>query len=237
MKNAVVIGASSGMGRELAKLLTLNGYKVGITGRRKQLLEELSSEDAGKYLISSFDCRSLNNAEYLEAIAKDLDPIDLIVLSAGNGEINRELDFAIEHETNQLNVLAFTEIVDWSFNYFKREGKGHIAVITSIAGIRGGRVAPAYNASKAYQIHYLEGLRQRAARLKLPVIITDIRPGFVDTDMAKGGGKFWVVPLNKAAKQIYSAIKRKKDIAYVSKRWALIALVMKSLPNWIYKKM
>ena len=237
MKNAVVIGASSGMGRELSRLLARDGYKVGITARREELLEELSSEDPGKYQVSSFDCRNMNNTEYLETLAKDLDPIDLIVLSAGNGEINKELDFTIEYETNLLNVQAFTEIVDWSFNYFRKKEKGQIAVITSIAGIRGGRVAPAYNASKAYQIHYLEGLRQRAARLKLPIAITDIRPGFVDTDMAKGGGKFWVVPKYKAAKQIYGHILKKRDIAYVSKRWALIAWLMKLLPNWIYKKM
>ena len=98
-------------------------------------------------------------------------------------------------------------------------------------------MAPAYNASKAYQIHYLEGLRQKARRLKLPITITDIRPGFVDTDMAKGEGKFWVVPKEKAARQIYSHIKRKSDIAYISKRWRLIALLLKSLPHNIYRRL
>lgn len=237
MKNAIVIGASSGMGRELSRLLARDGYRLGVSGRRKRLLEELSSEDPGKYIVSSFDCRSMNNSVYLEAFAETLDPIELIVLSAGNGEINRELDFTIEHETNQLNVLAFTEIVDWSFNYFRQKGKGQLVVITSVAGIRGGRVAPAYNASKAYQISYLEGLRQRASRLKLPIVITDIRPGFVDTDMAKGGGKFWVASIHKAARQIYRHILRKRDIAYVSKRWVLVAWLLKILPNWIYKKL
>ena len=237
MKNALVIGASSGMGRELARILVQEGYKVGITARRRDLLEELHAENPENYIISNFDCRQLSNTRHLEELAKALDPLDLVILSAGNGEINKNLEFGVEHETNELNVLAFTEIVGWIFNYFLKKGKGQLAVITSIAGIRGGRVAPAYNASKAYQINYLEGLRQRATRLKIPVLIIDIRPGFVDTDMAKGGGKFWVVSKEKASRQIYRHISNKRAIAYVSKRWALIAWVLKLLPTWIYRSL
>ncbi len=237
MNNAIVIGASSGMGRELARILVRQGCKVGITGRRLELLEELRSECPDQYLIGNFDCRELQNTRHLETMTASLDPVDLIVLCAGNGEINKDLDFTIEHDTNVLNVLAFTEIVCWAFKYLHGKGKGQLAVISSIAGLRGGRVAPAYNASKAYQIRYLEGLRQRAVRLKLPIVITDIRPGFVDTDMAKGGGKFWVVPKEKAAKQIFNYIKRRRDVAYVSKRWRLIAWILAIIPNWLYKKM
>ena len=237
MRTAVVIGASSGMGREIAILLAQDGYKVAITGRRCDLLEELRSQNPDNYIVSCFDCTDMNNSEELEAIKDKMGHIDLLFLSAGGGEINKELDFHIENTTTELNVTAFTQIVSWGFNYFKNRGKGHLAAITSIAGLRGGRVAPAYNATKAYQLHYLEGLRQRAKRLKLPISITDIRPGFVDTDMAKGGGKFWVVPLNKASRQIYRDIRRKRDVAYVSRRWRLIAWVMKILPTNIYKRL
>ena len=237
MKTAVVIGASSGMGRELARLLVEDGYKVAITGRRRELLEELQSRNPENYIVSCFDCTEMNNTGELEQIRAQLGDIDLIILSAGKGEINKELDFHIENTANRLNVMAFTEIVTWAFNYFKNRRKGHLAVITSIAGLRGGRVAPAYNASKAYQVHYLEGLRQRVKRLNLPLYITDIRPGFVDTDMAKGGGKFWVVPVKKASSQIYRALRRKKDVVYVSRRWRLIAWILKLLPPKLYKRM
>ena len=203
MKTAVIIGATSGMGKELAILLAQDGYKVALTGRRCELLEEIRSQNPDNYIVSCFDSTDMNNTSELEAIRDQMGHIDLLFVSAGSGEINKELDFQTENTTNVLNVLAFTEIVTWGFNYFKNRGKGHLAAITSIAGIRGGRVAPAYNASKAYQIHYLEGLRQRAKRHKLRITVTDIRPGFVDTAMAKGGGKFWVVPVNKASKQIY----------------------------------
>lgn len=237
MKTAVVIGASSGMGREIAVLLAKNGYQVAITGRRRVLLEEVARNQPESFFIYSFDCRKANNHEELEQIREDLGHIDLLFLSAGTGEINKSLDFDIENHTISLNVKAFTEIVTWAFNYFQAAKKGHLAVITSIAGIRGGRVAPAYNASKAYQIAYLQGLRQRAQRLKLPVIVTDIRAGFVDTAMAKGGRRFWVVPVQKASRQIYRHLKNKRNVAYVSKRWRLIALLLKAMPSWTYERL
>lgn len=237
MKKALVVGASSGIGRELAKLLAGDGYLTAITGRRKGLLEELKSSRPELFHISSYDCIDMENTHQLDEILEKLVDLDLFILCAGHGEINKDLNFAVENQTNLLNVTAFTESVSWAFNYFKQKGHGHLVVITSIAGIRGGRAAPAYNASKAYQIHYLQGLRQRARKLKLPVTITDIRPGFVDTAMAKGGGRFWIVPKEKAARQIYSHIKRKSDIAYISKRWRLIAWLLKLMPGSIYSRL
>jgi len=163
--------------------------------------------------------------------------LDLLILSSGTGDLNENLDVEIENTTNKLNVIAFTEIVDWAYTYFKEKGKGHIVAISSVAGIRGSRFAPAYSASKAYQINYLEGLRQKANQAKKAIFITDIRPGFVDTDMAKGEGQFWVTPKEKAAKQIFRIIQRKKSVGYVSKRWRLIAFLLKILPKSVHKRM
>jgi len=211
------------------------GYHVGITGRRKTELEKLKESNPEKYWISAFDCTSENNSEKLTELTNELGGLDLLILSSGMGDLNENLEFEIENATNKLNVIAFTEIVDWAFNYFEK--KGHLVAISSIAGIRGSRIAPAYSASKAYQINYLEGLRQKAKKMRKQIYVTDIRPGFVDTDMAKGDGQFWVATKEKAAKQIFGLIKRKKDVGYVSKRWRLIAILLKALPNGIYKKM
>ncbi len=236
MNKVLVVGASSGMGRELALIFAENGFQVGIVARRESLLTEIRSLHPNNIKIRSYDCSALENTFELEQLKDEMNGIDLLVLCAGNGEINKSLDSGLEKDTNTLNVQAFTEISCWAFNYFKDKGAGHLVVITSIAGLRGGRVAPAYNASKAYQIHYLEGLRQRANRLKLPIYITDIRPGFVDTAMAKGGGRFWVVPKEKAAHQIFKHIRKKSEVAYISKRWRLIAWLFKLLPARLYKK-
>lgn len=237
MKRAVIIGATSGIGNELAKILVENEYKVGITGRRKTELENLQASNPEKFSISSFDCTTENNAEKLTELVNEMGGLDLLILSSGTGDLNEKLEFDIEHTTNKLNVIAFTEIVGWAFNYFEQQGKGHLVAISSIAGIRGGRIAPAYNASKAYQINYMEGLRQKATKTKKPIYITDIRPGFVNTDMAKGEGQFWVATKEKAAKQIFGFIKRKKGVGYVSRRWRLIAILLRVLPNGIYKRM
>ncbi|WP_411893707.1 SDR family NAD(P)-dependent oxidoreductase [Winogradskyella sp. A2] len=237
MNKAIIIGATSGIGNELAKILVQNGYIVGITGRRKTELLKLKNSHPNNYVISSFDCTSENNSKKLSELTDQIGGLDLLILSSGTGDLNEDLDFETEHKTNLLNVNAFTEIVDWTFNYFKKQENGHLVAISSIAGIRGGRIAPAYNASKAYQINYLEGLRQKATKTKKPIYVTDIRPGFVDTDMAKGEGQFWVATKEKASRQIFGIIKRKKGVGYVTKRWWIIAKLLRLIPNGIYKKM
>ena len=237
MKKAIVIGASSGIGAEIAKLLAENNYKVGITGRRLDLLTALKTTNPSAFLVSNFDCTQVDNVEKLELLTSELGGLDLLVFSSGIGNFNKYLDYAIENETNQLNVIAFTQIMDWAFNYFNNQKSGHIVGITSISGIRGGKASPAYNASKAYQISYLQAIRQRAFSNKFGVTITDIRPGFVDTEMAKGPGMFWIAPKEKAAKQILRHIKNKSKVAYVTKRWRIIAVLLKILPNWIYNRM
>jgi len=237
MKKVIIIGATSGIGNELAKIFAQNDYQVGVTGRRQNNLDKLKKSNPAKYRISAFDCTTQNNSEKLTALAEKMGGLDTLILCSGTGDLNDKLDFEIENRTNQLNVIAFTEIVDWAFNYFLNQGKGHIVAISSIAGIRGSRVAPAYNASKAFQINYLEGLRQKAHKIAKPIYVTDIRPGFVDTDMARGEGQFWVAKKEKAAIQIVGIIKRKKPIGYVTKRWKIIAVILSIMPQWIYKRM
>jgi len=237
MKKAIVIGATSGIGNELAQILVQNGYKVGITGRRLTELERLKKRNPEHFTVSSFDCTKENNSKKLNDLVDQIGGLDLLIFSSGTGNLNESLDFEIENKTNLLNVNAFTEIVDWTFNYFEKQGNGHLVAISSIAGIRGSRIAPAYNASKAYQINYLEGLRQKATKVKMPIYVTDIRPGFVDTDMAKGDGQFWVATKEKASRQIVGIIQRKKEIGYVTKRWWFIAKLLWLVPNAIYKRM
>jgi short-subunit dehydrogenase len=238
MKKAIVIGATSGIGREIAILLAKDNYKVGVTGRRVELLNEFAKENPDRFYPREIDINNTSNSiETLNQLATEMGGVDLLILSSGTGDINEELDFQIEKRTIETNVLGFTAITNWAFNLFKKQGYGHLAGITSVAGLRGNRSAPAYNATKAYQINYLEGIRQKAKNLHLPIHITDIRPGFVDTQMAKGDGLFWVASPQKAAKQILWAIRKNKRVAYVTRRWALIAILLKILPRFIYDRL
>ena len=239
MKTAIVFGATSGIGKEISKLLLNNGYKVAITGRRLEKLKELKSKYSDQVYIVQNDIQKVDKVEEVfNKIINEFSTVDLIIQSSGVGHINPTLDWDKEEETILTNVVGVTKLYDLSFNLFRNQGFGHLVGITSIASIRGNRGAPAYFSSKAYQKAYLESLYMKTKTIKSnKVFITDIRPGFVDTAMALGDGIFWMVPLDKAVKQIYKAIKNKKRVVYISKRWKLIALVLKIAPASLLKKM
>jgi len=237
MKKAIVVGASSGMGRGIAELLAKDGYRVAITGRRNELLTGIRNQMPDQFITSCFDVTSLDIVPgKLDELVKELGGLDIFFISAGGGDLNEELDFEIEKKMIDLNVAAFTQLADWAYRYFRNQGFGHLVAISSIAGIRGLRHAPAYNATKAYQVSYLEGLRQKSHHLRLPITVTDIRPGFVDTPNAKGEGRFWQASVKKASSQIYSAMISHRKVAYVTKRWWLIAMILKIVPRFIYER-
>jgi short-subunit dehydrogenase len=124
-----------------------------------------------------------------------------------------------------------------AFKHFLEQSSGHLVGISSIAALRGSGATPAYNASKAFVSNYLEGLRQKASKLKLPITVTDIQPGLVDTAMAQGEGLFWIAPPEIAARQIFDTIKSRRKRAYITKRWRLIAWLLKAMPDRIHNRM
>ena len=91
--------------------------------------------------------------------------------------------------------MGWTFVVDTLYRLFEQQGSGHLVAITSIGGLRGEMGAPAYSATKAYQINYLEALRKKAFKAGGSIIVSDVRPGLVDTAMAKGDGLLWVMPV------------------------------------------
>ena len=163
--------------------------------------------------------------------------IDLAIVCSGTGYINATLDFAIERPTIDTNVVGWTFVVDTLYRILEQQGHGHLVTITSVGGLRAEAMAPAYSATKAYQINYMEALRKKAFRGGRLINVTDVRPGLVDTAMAKGDGLFWVMPVEKVASQIVAAIRKKKSKAYVTRRWHLIAIIVKNLPFSLYKRM
>jgi short-subunit dehydrogenase len=238
MKKAIVIGASSGIGRELSKILSRNQYTVGIMARRVQLLDELRSEMGNGAFVARIDVSRPESAkDALIKLMEDMGGVELVVISAGTGHLNADLDWTLENEAIKTNVTGFAAAANVAVKHFMGKGSGHLVGISSVAALRGGRESPAYNASKAFESNYLEGLRQKVRRLGLPIAITDIKPGFVKTAMAKGDGIFWAAEAEKAAMQIYEAIKRRKSSAYITRRWRLVAWLMKVLPGFIYERL
>lgn len=235
-KNAVIFGASSGIGKELAKLLVADGYQVMITGRREEKLKAIQALNPTQFIIKKQDVTQLNVLEkFFEELITDFKTIDLIVYSSGVADPNYELEWEKEEPALATNVMAAAKIFGLSYNLFKKQGFGHLVGISSVAGIRGNRHVPAYFASKAFQNNYLESLWMKAKRSKSPIYVTDIAPGFVDTKMALGD-TFGMASVDKATRQIYKAIKQKKKKAYITKRWGFIALFLRIMPARILMK-
>jgi len=237
MKKAIIIGATSGIGKALTELLLRNEYAVCITGRRENILQSVQAAHPGKVIFKKMDVQDLSTTESIcNELTVQMGGVDVLIICAGIGVENEALKFETENDVIKTNVQGFTLLCDWGMNFFKKQGHGHLVNISSVAGIRGNGLAPSYNASKAYQINYLEGLRLNAHTSNSPIYVTDVRPGFVATAMAKGDGLFWVVPVEKAAEQIYRAIKHRKNVVYVSKRWRMIGHILKLIPYSILKK-
>ncbi|MGY6647518.1 SDR family NAD(P)-dependent oxidoreductase [Wenyingzhuangia sp. IMCC45574] len=237
MKKAIVIGGTSGIGKCLAVKLLQQHWQVAVTGRRKELLLELSKKHETNLITKVQDVRDLTQSkEVLEALFLHMQTVDLVIVASGISELNYELDTSIENNVILTNVNGVSNAYQFIFNKFKEQKNGHLVGITSIAGLRGNRHCPSYSASKAFQLNYLEALRCMAKHQNLNITITDVQPGFVDTPMAKGDGLFWVASVDKASSQILKAIKRRKRKVYVTKRWKLIAYIMKLVPNLLLER-
>ncbi|MFA6078596.1 MAG: SDR family NAD(P)-dependent oxidoreductase [Candidatus Omnitrophota bacterium] len=236
-KNVIIIGASSGIGRELAKIFCENGYVVGLAARRLDLLAELKKELPGSSFITRMDIAHPDNAmKIFEDLVKEMGGLDIVVIAAGIGFINADLLWEKEKSTIDVNASGFAAMANVAMKRFIEQGSGQIVGISSIAAIRGDSYAPAYSASKAFMSNYLEGLRSKVKKMKVPITVTEIQPGFVDTAMAKGDGLFWVAPVRKAATQIFIAVKKKREHAYVTRRWRIIAWLLKIIPRALLPK-
>ncbi|MCF8379575.1 MAG: SDR family NAD(P)-dependent oxidoreductase [Bacteroidales bacterium] len=237
MQKAIVIGATSGMGKELAIKLSNNGYKVGIVGRRGMLLQKMLDSNPNAFVAQTLDISDKETPYVLENLVRSLGGLDLLVITAGFGEPYERLNNHITQKIININVLGFTNVVDWGLNFFLNQGNGHFVSFSSVAGIRGNGIDPAYCASNSFQMNYLEGLRMSIHQTGLPVHVTDIRPGFVEKSTTGVETRFWVTSLEKATNQIYTAILREKRIVYVSPRWRVIAFLLKFIPTTLYVKL
>ncbi len=168
MKKAIVIGATSGIGKELAKILSQNNYVVGLAGRRTELLSELQKAIPNKTYIKPIDVtQTKESMSLLEELIEEMSGVELIVISSGVGYINPDLNWEQEKETIDVNVSGFVAMANVAIKHFYKQGSGHLVGVSSIAAIRGNGDSPAYNASKAFVSNYLEGLRQKISKSRL----------------------------------------------------------------------
>lgn len=233
----IIIGASSGIGKEMALRYAKEGHTVGVTGRRGELLEGLKTAFPQNIFIACFDVTGRDNLHHVKNLINDLEGVDLLIYNAGFGEPSDDLIPETEKSTTETIVTGFVDIITFAFNFFVEQGRGQLAVTSSVAALRGNGFAPSYSAGKAFASTYAEGLNLKAYRLKKNIVTTDIRPGFIKTKMAKGGIRFWAASPAKAASQIMAGIKARKRVVYITRRWWLVAQLFKVLPYRLYKRL
>jgi NADP-dependent 3-hydroxy acid dehydrogenase YdfG len=237
MKRAVVVGASSGMGMRIARLLLADGWTVGVAARRQERLEEIRNDYPERAIVSKIDVNSDDAGAQLASLFDEIGGCDLYFHASGIGKINTNLEPEIEINTLKTNGLGFVRMVTAAFNYMSQHGGGHIAVISSIAGTKGLSPAPAYSATKAMQNNYIQALEQLANTRKLNIRFTDIRPGFVRTDLL-GDTKFPIeMEPDFVAKHIYKAVMHNRHVCIIDWRWAFIVFLWRLLPKCIWRRM
>jgi short-subunit dehydrogenase len=235
MKKAIVIGASSGIGRELAKVLAREGYEVGLIARRRDALLSLQKEIDGKTWVKQVDIVQLEPAmKEVKALIEEMGGVDLFVLNAGVNHFISGLDWEKEKEILNLNVLGFCAMAHVAMDHFFSRGKGHLVGISSISALRGIGMTAAYTGSKAFVSNYLQGLRQKSFHLRKTLTVTDVKPGFIDTRLMTKDISNWVASPQTAAEHIYRAIYKKKNHVYVTRRWRFVGWAIRLAPQIFY---
>lgn len=238
MKRAIVIGASSGIGREVSKLLLADGWIVGIAARREDRLMKIKSANPGMVEVMRIDVTAADAPGRLLELAGRLGGVNLFVYCSGVGKQNAGLDPDIELSTVDVNVKGFTAMVDTMFNYMAANLGGDIAVISSIAGTKGLGVAPSYSATKAYQNTYIQALEQLSNMRRLHIRFTDIRPGFVDTDLLSGSGDYPMLMDKEAvAREMLRAIYAHRHVQVIDWRYRLLVFLWRLMPRWLWRKL
>lgn len=239
-KKVAIIGATSGIGRELALEMHARGYIVGATGRRVERLQKLEQELGSRIHTQFMDVTELDDAiDQLDQLTNQMGGLDIMVLNAGVARYNEKTNLRqADLHVIDVNIRGFGNLAAYCFEKFEQQGHGQLVGISSIASLFAWGLSIPYSASKAFVNNYLQGYRQKANHSDADITVTTILPGFVKSEMTDGKeNMFWVAPVDKAVHQIADAIEQKKNEAYITKRWRLVAWMLKLIPNWVWNRM
>ena len=237
-KKVIIIGATSGLGREVALIYIAKGWKVGVAGRREAELEALRAAYPEQVSAQALDVTKEDAPEKLQALIEQVGGMDVFLLSSGIGKQNYTLETGLELATAATNVEGFIRMTNAAYHYFEKQGHGHLAVISSIAGTRGLGAAAAYSATKGFQHIYMDALDQLARMQKLNIRFTDIRPGFVATPLLTSSKKYpMLMDAPIVALDIVSAIEKKKRVAIIDWKFRLLVGFWRLIPKWIWLRL
>jgi len=239
---AVVVGASSGIGAALVKRLASEGAHVAALARRSQELEELqaaAADSPGEVSVHVHDvCDTEAIGALFEEVVRELGGLDLLIYAAGimTPVGKEEYDTSKDLAMLDVNVGGCVAWCNPTANLFRTQRSGTIVGISSIAGVRGRKGNPMYGTTKAAMDHYLEALRNRLGDCGAHVCT--IKPGYVATPMTEDvEGMFWVISADSAAKRILRAARCRVNERFVPMRWGLVALVLRCIPSFLFKRL
>ena len=237
-KKVIIIGATSGIGREVALVYIAQGWTLGVAGRREAELESLRAMAPKQVFTQVLDVTKDDAAEHLQSLINKVGGMDLFLLSSGIGKQNYTLETEIELATAATNVDGFIRMTNAAYHYFEKQGHGHLAVISSIAGTKGLGAAAAYSATKGFQHMYIDALDQLSRMQKLNISFTDIRPGFVATPLLKSSKRYpMLMHAPIVALDIVDALRRKKRVAIIDWRFRLLVGFWRLIPKWIWLRL
>ena len=237
-RKAIIVGASSGIGLEVAKLLLADGWHLGVAARREELLLELKEKAPDSVEVMTLDVTMPDAGERLQSLIERLGGMDLYFHASGIGKQNRTLEEGIELRTMETNAVGFTRMIGEAYRYFAERGAGHIAAITSIAGTKGLGPAPAYSATKALQATYLQSLEQQAHQRGLKIRFIDIRPGFVDTALLNDSFPYpMLMRPESVARDIVRSIYRHRHVRVIDCRYRILTFFWRLIPRCIWRRM
>ncbi len=243
-QRAILVGASSGIGAELARQLAAQGWTLALLARRADRLDAL--------------CREINTAcgevraiahvhdvtdpatvpSLLQSLVAELGGLDLFIYNSGIAMPAglKHFDFEKDRRTTEVNYIGALAWLDPVALLFQGMNTGQIVGISSVAGDRGRIGNPSYNASKAALTCYLEALRNRLTRRGVHVLT--VKPGYVATELTQGQkGMFLVSSAEQAAADIVKAIRRRKQVLYTPWFWGWIMLVVRHIPSFIFRRL
>jgi short-subunit dehydrogenase len=236
-QRAIIMGASSGLGLEMTRRLLRDGWQVGIAARRVELLKSIEEPHADKPLVAQIDITADDAAEKLRGLIEKLGGVDLYFHASGIGKQNAELIADVELNTIQTNGVGFARMVGEVFRWMASHGGGHIAVISSIAGVKGLGPAPSYSATKSFQSTYIQALEQLSNNRKLNIRFTDLRPGFVDTDLIRGTHYPMTLTIDDVVDEMMAAISHGMHVRIIDWRWRIVVKLWRLIPSFVWRRL
>lgn len=216
------------------------GWEVAIAARREEKLKAIADNFPGQIVYKAIDVTVQDAVERFNDLIEENGGMDVLFFASGVGFSNPELKPGLDEQIMAVNVRGFTRIINAAYLYFKRTtntNRGRIAAITSVAGTKGLGVATTYSASKRYQQNYLQAIDQLAHMERVNVAITDIRPGFIRTDLLDPDKKYpLIMTVDQVAPKIERAILHGKRVATVNGTWALVVALWRLIPNCLWPR-